>query len=309
MAEVNGAQLLEPAELAEQGPPEAVRLPLDLIDDHPSNPRQVLTEINELAASIANPEIGLLQPIVVRRVGERYEVLGGHRRLAAFRRLREEQPYEPQWRAIPAVVRTMADDQAYVALLTAQMQIAAWRPREQSMALERMALSGLTLAEIGKKLSRTEGWVSKRLRVFADTVLAPYVLTGKLAPSIAEELLAVRDGDTKRRLAERASAESWSQDQLKGQVRALRLDRQLAELGKRAREMVELLSSIKPGDIPLATTRDLWVVAGRIQSMARGPQIPTIEQAEKVARITPRKKARAEAARRKNRRRTMPAPA
>src|SRR4051794_739948 len=56
-------KLLEPAELAEQGPPEAVRLPLDLIDPSPRNPRRDPREVDQLADSIQS--FGLLQPVTV----------------------------------------------------------------------------------------------------------------------------------------------------------------------------------------------------------------------------------------------------
>jgi ParB/RepB/Spo0J family partition protein len=79
-------QLTDPA-----APPPTWRIPLDLIDPNPHQPRRDLDEtaLTELVASIRDH--GLLQPISVRRVqGGRYQLIAGHRRLEAFRRLRAD---------------------------------------------------------------------------------------------------------------------------------------------------------------------------------------------------------------------------
>jgi ParB/RepB/Spo0J family partition protein len=298
MAESNG-RLLSDQELAEAGPPEAVRLPLDLVDPNPANPRRQLVELEELADSIA--EFGLLQPIYVRRQGERYQLLSGHRRLAAFKVLAEREPHRIGWRSIPAVIGTLNDDRSYLALITAQVHIANWQPREQAAALERLALTGMSLTAIGEQLHRNVGWVSRRLRVFADSVLSAYVQTGRLAPSIAEELLPVLDVETKRRFAELAAKEHWSQDQVKGRVRALRLDRQLSQIGKVARQLAGLLSSVDPKDIPIETTRDLMVIFGRIEVISgiRRVHLPTVAEAQKAAGVRSQERAPKRGERRK----------
>ncbi len=286
----NGTALLEPADLAEVGPSDSIRIPLTLLDANVRNPRQgPLPEIPELADSIA--EFTLLQPITVRRIDDRYQVLSGHRRTAAYALLAEREPHNDTWRAIPAVVRTADDDQAYLMLLTAQVHFADWAPREQAAALEQLALGGMTLEDIGNRLHRSAGWVSKRMRVFADSVLSGYVQTRRLAPSVAEELLPILDVDTKKRLAAEAVDENLSQDQIKGRVRALRLDRQLSQIGRLSQQLLDILSQIDPRTIPVEATRDLWVIHGRIEVLARGSErhLPTVEEAEKSVRI---KKAR-----------------
>jgi ParB family chromosome partitioning protein len=300
------AQLLEPQDLAALGPPEAIRLPLELVDPNPRNPRVSLSEIEQLAASIADPSIGLLQPIIVRRAGERYEVIGGHRRLAAFRQLRESEPHDVQWRTIPAVVRTMDDDSAYVALLSAQVHSKSFSPREESSALEMLATSGRDLAQIGDVLHKSKAWVSARLRIYADAVLSAFVQTGRLTPGVAQELLAVQDVRTRKEYAERAVDEQWSEDRARGEARALRLDKQLREIARRAREMVEILSSIEAARLPTSAARDLWTLHNRIEVLARGgkPVFPTIEAARKAAGVSDR------AARKPGKkRRALPAPA
>jgi ParB family chromosome partitioning protein len=155
--------LLDPHALAVAAPPEAIALPVDLIDPNPRNPRGKLVEIDALADNIKR--FGLLQPITVRRQAERYEILGGHRRFAAYGKLREAEPLDPQWRTIPAVVRTFDDQDSYLALISGQVHTLAWRPREEAAALEQLLLAGRTVEQVGKAVNRSYAWASKRLRV------------------------------------------------------------------------------------------------------------------------------------------------
>jgi len=79
-------QLTDPA-----APPPTWRIPLDVLDGNPYQPRRDLDDaaLTELVASIRDH--GLLQPVSVRRVqGGRYQLIAGHRRLEAFRRLRAD---------------------------------------------------------------------------------------------------------------------------------------------------------------------------------------------------------------------------
>src|SRR5258707_14561832 len=83
---------------------EVQHLALASIEVGGHNPRRSLGELDELAASIA--EHGLLQPVVVRQTGERFELIAGHRRLEALRRLGRDH--------VPAVLRCADEGQAYV---------------------------------------------------------------------------------------------------------------------------------------------------------------------------------------------------
>src|SRR5215212_6650785 len=79
-------------------------LPLDLVDANPQQARQVFDEtaLAELAASIA--EHGVLEPILVRPLGERYQVVAGERRTRAAR--------IAGLADIPALIRELTDEEA-----------------------------------------------------------------------------------------------------------------------------------------------------------------------------------------------------
>lgn len=296
-------RLLDPQELAEAGPPEAVRIPLDLVDVNPFNPRRALAEVEDLAKSIA--QFGLLQPVTVRRAGDKYELLGGHRRRAAFLLLRDQEPHEPKWRSIAAVVKTADDEDAYLMLLAGQLQTRAWRPQEEAAALERLAETR-TLSAVGALIHRDDSWVGRRLKIYADSVLSGYVQAGGLLGNIATELLPVKDPAQRREYAERAVAEHWTQHKARGEVRKLRLDSLTREVGRRAREMADLLSSIDVTMLPVETRRDLEVIFGRLQVLAKGskPVFPTVGEAEVRAGISQNPRSRPQ----EKRRRKIPPP-
>ena len=86
----------------------AYAIELDQIEASPPNPRQKIDGVDELAASLQ--EYGLLQPVVVRRMDGAYELIAGHRRLAAAKRL--------GWTQIAAVVRDETEDRAYLLTMT-----------------------------------------------------------------------------------------------------------------------------------------------------------------------------------------------
>ena len=95
-----------PALTHPSAPPPTWRIALNLLDQNPYQPRSQMDEgaLAELIASIRDH--GLLQPITVRKVGMRYQVIAGHRRLEAFRRLLAEaehdEPTAERFRTIPA---------------------------------------------------------------------------------------------------------------------------------------------------------------------------------------------------------------
>src|SRR4051794_33707808 len=100
--------LLGDAPVAEEAPDIDVaqtmssELDVDLIEPNPEQPRTRFTEENleELAQSIRTN--GVVQPIVVRRVGSRYQIVAGERRWRASQKA--------ELRRIPAVVREVTDE-------------------------------------------------------------------------------------------------------------------------------------------------------------------------------------------------------
>jgi ParB family chromosome partitioning protein len=150
-------------------------VPVADIRPSPHNPRHRLEGIDELAASIAEHQ--LLQPVVVRRRGrDGYELIAGHRRLEAVKKL--------GWTEIAAVVRDESTAKAYILTLVENLQREDLTPREEAEALE-VRERGWTTRQVGQAIKRSHIYVSRRLRVFEDDVLGDPVLAGQIAVSTA----------------------------------------------------------------------------------------------------------------------------
>lgn len=122
----------------------------------PNNPREHLTDIDDLAASIK--EAGLIQPIVVQKIPGQsgYQVLAGHRRLAAVKRL--------GWESVPCIMRRdMLPDEELLAMLIENGQRAGLDPIEEARAAQKLANGGLNQADIARRVGRSERWVQQRL--------------------------------------------------------------------------------------------------------------------------------------------------
>jgi ParB family chromosome partitioning protein len=197
---------------------------LELIDiatievDPTLNPRQGLPDVDELAASIQAH--GLLQPLVVRRdPGQRgrYLLVAGHRRLAALKLLAKADP--GRWARVPATVRSEGADDAYVLTLVENLQRDDLSPREESEALARLVRERKwSTRQVAAAIKRSQGFVSKRLRVYEDRSLRPLILRDQIPTTVAEELLGAPD-DQRPRLARQAAAERWDQRRARAEVR------------------------------------------------------------------------------------------
>ena len=148
---------------------------------------------------------------MLRRIDGEFEVVAGHRRLAAVQLL--------GWDGVPAIVRDAADTEAYLLTLIENLQRDGLSPHEESRALEVLLRERRwSTRQVADAIKRSPAYVSKRLRVFEDDTLAPLVLQNKLAVSVAEELLIVPPLQ-RRRLAQRAIAEAWDRTTLRAETR------------------------------------------------------------------------------------------
>jgi ParB family chromosome partitioning protein len=168
--------------------PEAYRpqeLDIDLLSPNPKQPRTYIEEqpLEELAQSIrAN---GVIQPILVRRVDDRYEIVAGERR----------------WRAaqmaglhdIPAIIRDIPDESAIAMALIENIQREDLNPIEESRALDRLIREfKLTHAEAADAVGRSRAAVSNLLRLQElSSKVMPLLEARELEMGHARALLAI----------------------------------------------------------------------------------------------------------------------
>jgi ParB family transcriptional regulator, chromosome partitioning protein len=181
-----------------------LEIPVELIVPNPRQPRTVFDEdaLDELVHSIK--EIGLLQPIVVRRAGEGFELIAGERRLRASQRAGLTR--------IPAIVRDTGDDDLLRDALLENLHRAQLNPLEEAAAYQQLLDDfGCTQDELATRIGRSRPQVSNTLRLLKlPPAVARRVAAGVLSAGHAKVLLSLADTSQIETLAARIVAEGIS---------------------------------------------------------------------------------------------------
>lgn len=200
-AEQTGLKQVEGASFAE--------VPVGSISPNPRQPRSVFDEqdMAELVHSIK--EVGLLQPIVVRSVGERdgqpaYELIMGERRWRATQKAGLE--------TIGAIVRDTDDDDLLRDALLENLHRSQLNPLEEAAAYQQMLQDfGCTQEELADRIGRSRPQVTNTLRLMKlPPAVQRRVAAGVLSAGHARALLSVQNHEVQDRLAARVVAEGIS---------------------------------------------------------------------------------------------------
>ena len=180
-------------------------LPVEQISPNARQPRQVFEEeaMAELIHSVR--EIGLLQPVVVRRTGATsYELIMGERRWRAAR--------EAGLEGIAAIVRETGDDAMLRDALLENLHRAELNALEEAAAYAQLLDDfGCTHEELASRIGRSRPQISNTLRLLnLSPPVQRRVASGVLAAGHARALLGVSDAETQDRLAGRVVAEGIS---------------------------------------------------------------------------------------------------
>jgi ParB family chromosome partitioning protein len=192
--------LAEARPVADDRPSE---ISVDAIDANPEQPRRQFEaeELERLSDSIRKH--GVLQPIVVRRAGDRYELVVGERRWRASRAAGKQ--------TIPAVVADIASDDRLEIALVENVQRHDLNPMELAHAFAALAESGLTQEEIGERVSLDRSTVANHLRLLElPKQLQEDVETRRLSAGHAKALLQVGNPERRRMLRDRILREGLS---------------------------------------------------------------------------------------------------
>ncbi len=178
-------------------------LRLEEIRPNPYQPRhKVEDNLSELVASIKTN--GLLQPVVVRRRGDGYELVMGERRLRAARQAGLEQ--------IPAVVREATDREMLELALVENLQRSNLNPIEEALAYRRLADEfKLDHEEIAVRVGKDRSTVTNALRLLTlPTEVKELLASGQLSAGHGRALLALSDRRAQVELALRIVKEGLS---------------------------------------------------------------------------------------------------
>jgi ParB family chromosome partitioning protein len=176
----------------------------DEVAANPKQPRTVFDEesLEELAHSIR--EFGVLQPVVVRRQGDKYELVMGERRLRASVIAGLEK--------IPAIVRDTADEAMLRDALLENIHRAQLNPLEEAAAYQQLLEEfGVTHEELAQRIGRSRSQVSNTIRLMNLSVpVQRRVAAGVLSAGHARALLGLANRDQQDELAGRIVAEGLS---------------------------------------------------------------------------------------------------
>ena len=180
-------------------------LPVTSIRPNPRQPREVFDEdaMAELVHSVQ--EVGLLQPVVVRAVGDdEFELVMGERRWRATR--------EAGLDTIPAIVRETGDDALLRDALLENLHRAELNALEEAAAYQQLLEDfGCTHDELATRIGRSRPQISNTIRLLKlSPAVQRRVAAGVLSAGHARALLAVDDADLQDRLATRVVAEGIS---------------------------------------------------------------------------------------------------
>jgi ParB family chromosome partitioning protein len=138
------------------GSPIGRLVPIELVDPNPDQPRQVMGDLSELKASIT--EKGIIEPLIVRQRGARYQIIAGERRYQAASQV--------GLRELPVVIRDVDDTEVIEVALIENIQrkdLSAFEEAEAMQALARRC--AYTHEDLAKRLGKSRTSVTEALAI------------------------------------------------------------------------------------------------------------------------------------------------
>ena len=176
-----------------------IQVDIDIIDPSPHQPRLKFSEaaMEELAASITAS--GILQPVLLRRKGPRYELIAGERRWRAAQRA--------AMKSVPAIVRNVPDERAVEMTLIENLQREDLNPLEEAMAFDRLSHDfGMTQEQIAERTGKNRSTISNSLRLLRlDPQVKKMIGEGLISASHARALITVTDPAAQIEAAKKAA--------------------------------------------------------------------------------------------------------
>ena len=139
---------------ASAGTPIGRMISIEQIDPNPNQPRQVMGDLSELMASIA--EKGIIEPLIVRQRGDRFQIVAGERRYQAA--------VQVGLRELPVVIRDADEAEMLELALIENLQRKDLTPFEEAEALHGLAGScGYTHEDLARRLGKSRTAITESL--------------------------------------------------------------------------------------------------------------------------------------------------
>ena len=162
---------------------------IDLIHPNKYQPRTIFSEekIEELARTIHTH--GVIQPIVIRSIDDKYEIIAGERRYRAMKSL--------GWKEVPAIIRELDDKETASIALIENLQREELTPIEEAYAYEKLLeLHSLTQEALAQRLGKGQSTVANKLRLLKlPEVIQQAIMEKVISERHARALIAVKDSE------------------------------------------------------------------------------------------------------------------
>lgn len=172
-----------------------LQVDIDLIDPSPYQPRTRFREeaLDELARSIQSN--GIVQPLVVRRLGGRYQLIAGERRWRAAQRASLSR--------VPVVIREVPEAQAVEMTLVENLQREDLNPVEQARAFERLIEDfALTQEQVAERTGKDRATIANSIRLLKlEESIQDLIEESRITAGHARALLAIADSNERLALA------------------------------------------------------------------------------------------------------------
>ena len=179
-------------------------LPIELVVPNPDQPRTNFNEeeLEELAESIKRN--GLLQPILVRKVGDQYQIIAGERRYQACKKL--------GLKSVPVRIREVDDDETVILALIENIQRSDLNPIEEAYGYQRMMERGhMTQAQVAQAVSKGRSTIANALRLLELPEDAQQLLyEEKITAGHARAILSIPSQEGRASLTEKLVKEQLS---------------------------------------------------------------------------------------------------
>jgi ParB family transcriptional regulator, chromosome partitioning protein len=194
-----------------------------LVTENPFQPRKEIDEdaLNGLAESIR--EEGLLQPIVVRKVADGYELIAGERRLRAFRKLEIDK--------IPARVIEASDASSASLALIENLQREGLNPIEEALGFASLIRDfDLTQEKAAERIGKSRASVANTLRLLRlSGDIQGYISKGILSTGHAKVILGLETSEEQQAFARKIIEEGWSVREAEKRIKHFRISERKSE--------------------------------------------------------------------------------
>ena len=257
-------------------------IPVDALQANPRQPRTVFDEESLAELTFSITEIGLLQPVVVRRTADGYELIAGERRLRACQ--------EAGMSTIPAIIRTTDDTEMLREALLENLHRADLNPLEEAAAYSQMLADfGCTQEELATRIGRSRPQVTNTLRLLKlPTSVQTKVAAGVISAGHARALLSLDSPEQMEAMAQRIVSEGLSVRSVEelvlvGDPSKEDKKRKRRERSKRSDELEDLVSELTSRVADQLDTR--VSVSGLGRKNSKGALVIECADAEDLRRI------------------------